>query len=137
MKTLKYIIASALLLAGISASAQSSCCAGAKTECETNNKKGKQIETASFTVHGVCLECKERIENAALIKGVKSAEWDKATHTLSVVFDTNKVSLMDIHNSIANAGHKTNKIDENHEAYAKLPKCCAYRKGSSPCGHNH
>ncbi|OQX97262.1 MAG: hypothetical protein B6I20_12980 [Bacteroidetes bacterium 4572_117] len=93
-------------------------------------KKTKKIVTAEFTVKGVCKMCKERIENAALIKGVKFAEWDKQTNKLKVVFNSQKTTLDKIHKSIADAGHDTDKLKGNDGAYKKLPKCCAYRDGA-------
>ena len=94
-----------------------------------NQDKLKKVETTEFKVFGVCGECKDRIENAALIKGVKLAEWDKQTKMLKVIYVTNKVSLDDIHNAVALAGHDTEKVKALDEVYKKLPKCCAYRDG--------
>jgi len=73
--------------------------------------------------------CKERIENAALIKGVKFAEWDKETKLIKVVFKPDKTDALKIHKSIAAAGHDTEKEKAEDEAYKKLPACCAYRDG--------
>ena len=92
-------------------------------------KKTKKIVTAEFKVEGVCKMCKERIENAALIKGVKLAEWNKETDTLKVIFNTQKTTLDKIHKSIAAAGHNTSELKGDDEAYKKLPGCCAYRDG--------
>ncbi|MBN1118140.1 MAG: cation transporter [Bacteroidales bacterium] len=86
--------------------------------------------TAKFHVDGVCMMCKERIENAAYIKGVKTCEWDKETGELEVVYNTEKTTLDKIHKSIAKAGHSTSKEKADSDAYAKLPKCCAYDNGA-------
>jgi periplasmic mercuric ion binding protein len=91
--------------------------------------KKKKVETAEFKVKGVCMMCKERIENAALIKGVKLAEWDKETSLLKVVYNTKKTTLETIHKAVAEAGHETEKVKANEKAYSKLPKCCAYNDG--------
>ena len=93
-------------------------------------EKTKKITTVEFTVKGVCKMCKERIENAALIKGVKQAEWNKENDQLKVIFNTKKTSLDKIHRSIAAAGHDTDKLKSNDVAYKKLPKCCAYKDGA-------
>lgn len=92
-------------------------------------KKSKKVETTEFTVRGVCGMCKARIENAALIKGVKLAEWDKSTQKIKVVFRADKVSIDEIHQALAEAGHKTDKLEADKEAYSKLPGCCAYDNG--------
>ncbi|MCG8410710.1 MAG: cation transporter [Bacteroidales bacterium] len=89
-------------------------------------QKEKKVKTVKFEVKGVCDMCKKRIENAALIKGVKWVEWDKATDTLTVIYKPSKVKLIKIHESIAEAGHTTDKVKCNLEAYKKLPPCCAY-----------
>jgi len=93
-------------------------------------EKQKKIETSEFEVQGVCGMCKERIENAALIKGVKLAEWDKESGMLKVVYQPAKLDLLDIHKSVAKAGHETKKVKANMDAYEKLPACCKYNDGS-------
>lgn len=85
--------------------------------------------TASFHVDGVCKMCKDRIENAALVKGVKMAEWDVETGMLRVVYRPKKVSLQKIHRSVAEAGHETSEVAADPEAYSKLPDCCRYKDG--------
>jgi mercuric ion binding protein len=91
-----------------------------------SQEKKSKVETSKFVVKGVCNMCKERIENAALIKGVKFTEWDKTTDTLTVIYRTDKQELMKIHESIAEAGHTTDKVKCNMDAYNKLPACCQY-----------
>lgn len=94
-----------------------------------SQQKPKKTETIEFHVSGVCDQCKVRIENAALIKGVKMAEWNKETHHIKVVYTTTKTSEMDIHMAIAEFGHDTEKVKAKDEDYEKLPGCCAYRDG--------
>jgi len=112
-----------------------------KESCSKSNAQATQktgIVTETFTVLGSCSMCKTRIENAALIKGVKSAEWNKEAHSITVIYDAGKVSALKIHENIAQAGHKTSLVEPNMEAYNKLPKCCAYLQGGgSSCGHSH
>ena len=92
-------------------------------------KKKSKIQALDITVTGVCGMCEERIENAALIKGVKVAEWDKNTQILSVVFNSKKTDEETIHKAVAEHGHDTEKVKASDEAYKKLPACCAYRDG--------
>ncbi len=89
----------------------------------------KEIQTEEFKVSGLCAMCKDRIENAALIKGVKLAEWNKDNGNLKVVFRADKISLDSIQVEIAKAGHDTPLHKATEEAYRKLPDCCAYRDG--------
>ncbi len=91
--------------------------------------KSSKVETTKFEVKGVCDMCKERIENAALIKGVKWVEWDKATDTLTVIYRKDKIDILEVHKSVAEVGHTTDKVECNMEAYNKLPACCAYMDG--------
>ncbi len=101
--------------------------------CSYTNMKAQDnsnnIETIEFKVYGNCGECKERIENAALIKGVKLAEWNKETDILKVVFNNKKTNKQTIQQSIAEAGHDTEEFKATDETYKKLPNCCAYRDG--------
>lgn len=85
-----------------------------------------EIDTAEFHVKGVCSQCKARIENAAYIKGVKFCEWNIETGMLSVIYKPEKVELAEIHKSIAQAGHTTDMLPADQDAYNKLPSCCAY-----------
>ena len=90
-------------------------------------KSKKTIETIEFEVSGVCNSCKNRIENAALIKGVKSATWNKYTQLLIVSSRADKLKLEEIYNAVASCGHDTKHQKASDEAYRKLPKCCRYR----------
>ncbi|NOQ24926.1 MAG: hypothetical protein GQ564_06135 [Bacteroidales bacterium] len=89
-------------------------------------EKQSKIDTAKFEVKGVCNMCKDRIENAALIKGVKWVEWDKSTDTLTVIYRADKLDILKVHKSIAESGHTTENVKCNIDAYNKLPACCAY-----------
>lgn len=86
----------------------------------------KVIET-TIEVEGVCDNCKHRIENAAYVKGVKFAQWDKHTKKLKIAYKSDKITLEEIQKSIANAGHDSGEIKADSTSYAKLPACCAYR----------
>ncbi len=99
------------------------------SSCATAQKAAKKVETATYKVAGVCDMCKKRIENAALIKGVKLAEWDKESQLLRIVYKTSKTSETAILQSVADAGYDSEKIAASDAAYNKLPACCAYRDG--------
>lgn len=89
----------------------------------------KKIQTDTLTVAGVCEMCEKRIENAAFVKGVKLAEWNKNAQQLTVIYKTKKTDLDKIATAVANAGHDNSKKKAPKEAYAELPDCCAYRDG--------
>lgn len=84
------------------------------------------IITQTISVKGNCGECKERIENAADIKGVKNSVWSETTQVLSVTYDSKKVGLEQIEKAIAKAGHQTTTQKADSEGYKALPSCCKY-----------
>lgn len=90
-------------------------------------QKQKQVLTATFKVAGNCEQCKERIENAADIKGVKTSTWDAETQMLKVVYRADKVTGDDIKNAIRKAGHDVEDGKGDDAAYSELPDCCKYR----------
>jgi copper chaperone CopZ len=85
-----------------------------------------QTQKTEFIVYGNCDMCEARIEKAANVDGVKSADWDKSTKMLTVEYDTEIVELKTIHESIAAAGHDTELAKASDSVYAKLPMCCKY-----------
>lgn len=85
------------------------------------------VVTSTLSVKGNCDECKERIENAADIKGVKNSVWDETKQAISVTYDTKKVSLDQIEKAIAKSGHETAHEKADTKAYNGLPSCCKYQ----------
>lgn len=84
---------------------------------------------AHLKVKGSCGMCKTRIEKAATkVKGVSSVSWDQQAQELHVNFDPEKTSVEAISKAIAKTGHDTEKDKADDKVYAKLPKCCKYRK---------
>jgi copper chaperone CopZ len=86
-----------------------------------------QTVTATLTVNGNCKDCKKRIENAADIKGVKNFEWNQETHIATVIYSSDKTSLIEIQEAIAKKGYETQDVKADDKAYEKLPKCCKYK----------
>ncbi len=98
-------------------------------EAQTSEKKRSKIATDEFAVVGNCGGCEKRIESAALLKGVKSANWDKDAQRIKVIYKTKKVSLKEIKESIAAVGHDTDDVKASNTIYNALPECCQYRSG--------
>lgn len=95
---------------------------------QTTTAKSKD-QTVSFHVYGVCGDCKQRIESAAMDgKGVKKAEWDKQTGML-VLVGTDKMDKQKVADLIAKAGYKSDLSEADPKGYAKLPACCQYETG--------
>lgn len=81
----------------------------------------------TLRVEGNCEMCKERIEKALDVKGVRFADWNIQTKMLDIVYNPKKISEERIHAIINNAGHDTEKGKASDEAYKKLHPCCDYR----------
>lgn len=102
-------------------------------------------ESKEFKVFGNCGMCEKRIEKAAsAVDGVSSADWDKKTKMISVIFDTEKTDLHKIHQAIAKVGHDTEMHKAKDEVYNELPGCCKYdrdvkeaKKHDHDHGHKH
>lgn len=97
-----------------------------------------QVKTEAFTVYGNCGMCKSRIEKAAKVDGVTSASWSAETKTITVTYDSTKVSNADIQKKIAAVGHDTEKFSADDKVYKKLPGCCLYdrKKGTKTTDHS-
>jgi copper chaperone CopZ len=93
----------------------------------------QSMKTTDFKVYGNCGMCENRIEKAAKIDGVTSAEWSQETKMLTLQYDPQKVNLDDVHQNIANAGHDTEKVRAQDATYNSLPACCHYER---PVGKN-
>lgn len=96
---------------------------------QTQNAPKTDVATITFKVSGNCDQCKERIENAADIKGVKVCTWDIKTHVAKVVYNPSKVTPEQIKQAIANAGHDVEGYKASDKAYKELSDCCKYREG--------
>lgn len=82
--------------------------------------------TTKFKVYGNCGMCEKRIEKAAKIEGVSSADWDEDTKMLIVRFDETKVKPSKIQAAVAAVGHDTDKVRADDKVYNKLHGCCQY-----------
>jgi periplasmic mercuric ion binding protein len=92
----------------------------------TSFAQGKVVK-ANIKVFGNCGMCKERIETALDKGGVKVASWNPASKNLEVVYNSKKITELQIHELIAGVGHDTEKVKAKNEVYSKLPFCCLYR----------
>lgn len=86
--------------------------------------------TTKFHVDGVCEMCKERIEKAVDVSGVRYASYDVDKQELEVVHKTKKISEEELHELVAAVGHDTEKVKASAEAYDSLHHCCKYRDGA-------
>lgn len=92
--------------------------------CEAQTK----VQTLTFKVWGNCEMCQETIEKSLDVKGIKSANWNKDTKMLTVVFNNEKIQEGKIHELVAASGYDTEKLKGSDAAYGKLPDCCQYTR---------
>jgi|TARA_B100000780_G_scaffold2062_1_gene1791 cation transport ATPase len=85
----------------------------------------------SFSVSGVCEMCKDRIEKGALkLKGVKYVNWNIISNKVSIIYNSKKIKLDNIHKEIALLGHSTDLQKATEDTYNNLPDCCQYKTES-------
>jgi copper chaperone CopZ len=95
-----------------------------------------KTETAEFKVYGNCGMCKSRIEKSLKVDGVESAKWDKDTKMTNVVFDSDKITVDQLHQLVAEVGHDTEMIKAEDETYNKLHSCCKYERAETKNSSN-
>lgn len=87
-----------------------------------------QVVTDTITVAGDCEHCKERIEQAVDLPGVKFSEWNVQTQKLIIEYKSNKISIQEISDALISAGHDTQFKLTSDEIYQSLPGCCHYER---------
>ena len=87
----------------------------------------EKIVKSKIKVFGNCTMCKQRIETALEVKGIKTAIWNSTTKELDVVYNKSKISEPKIHDIVASVGHDTEKAKAKDNVYTELPFCCLYR----------
>jgi outer membrane receptor for ferrienterochelin and colicins len=90
---------------------------------------GQRIDsTITFKVSGACDMCKQRIETALRVKGVRSAQWDMSNKMLTMVYDPANISFNKVNKIIVGVGHDTELGKAKDAIYNELPECCHYRE---------
>lgn len=97
-------------------------------------EKPTKIQTIQMEVNGCCKQCKDRIESALDVKGVRFAEWNKETKQLTVTYKTTQLNTESIHQLVSSVGHDTELMTAPESVYNALPGCCKYR-GGTKCAH--
>ena len=89
-------------------------------------------KTESFKVYGNCEMCKDRIEGVLKRKeGVLKKNWNDESKILTVTFEPEKITLIQIKQKIADEGYDTDEIHAKDTAYNSLSKCCQYKRAKS------
>lgn len=96
------------------------------TQAQTKKNKNAKY---NVEVNGNCEMCKKRIEKAAFsVPGVKSAIWHTDDHTLHLIINEEKCTLINVKKAIAKVGHDTDEVKATKEEYEKLHGCCLYER---------
>src|SRR3954469_1200564 len=77
--------------------------------------------SVSFTVSGVCAQCKRRIESALKVKGVESANWSIDSKVLALSYNPARITLDEIQNKIIGVGHDIEGKKADDAVYKDLP----------------
>lgn len=85
-----------------------------------------EVITTTFKVNGECSMCKKKIETSLRVKGINKVNWDIKSHELTVTYNSEKITLDEIHKRVASVGYDTEKIKATDEAYSQLHGCCKY-----------
>src|SRR5689334_15169373 len=83
--------------------------------------------TITFKVSGACEMCKQRIEIALKVKGVRSAQWDVNSKMLTMTYNPASISFNKVNKILTEAGHDTEIEKAKDVVYNELPACCHYR----------
>lgn len=88
------------------------------------------IKTQTIKVYGECGMCKKRIEKAAnTVEGIKAANWNEDSQTLTIKFDVFTKDVVDnVQKKVASVGHDTEKYKADNSTYEALPGCCHYSR---------
>lgn len=86
------------------------------------------VKTETFRIEGNCEMCQDRIEEAlAFQKGVKSARWNRESKMATVVYRTDKTTVLQLKQAAMAVGHDTDAGKAADDVYKALPDCCQFR----------
>lgn len=92
------------------------------------NAQSKKSQTEHFKVWGNCGMCEKTIEGSLAISGVSKADWNKETKIMTVSYNSQKITLAQIHKTIAAVGYDTELETASDEVYSNLHGCCKYER---------
>lgn len=93
--------------------------------CGSHTGIEKEITTH---VWGNNEKCKATIEKASKIDGVSKADWSIESKLLTLKYDTTRVNLDQILESVAHAGYDNEKYYADDYTYGALPAECQYER---------
>ena len=82
-------------------------------------------ETVQIKTSAVCGMCKKTLEKAmAHEKGVKASSLDVDSKVLTVVFDSRKTTIDNLHKAVTETGYDADGKPAEEHAYNRLSACC-------------
>lgn len=88
--------------------------------------------TVTVKISGNCAMCQSTIEKSGTRKNVAKVNWDKATKTASITYDSKKTNPGEILKRIALAGYDNEQFLAPDAVYTRLPECCLYDRTLKP-----
>tara|TARA_B100000963_G_C22432793_1_gene582936 strand:- start:169 stop:519 length:351 start_codon:yes stop_codon:yes gene_type:complete len=89
------------------------------------NVNAQKTQTVVFQTSAQCGMCKDRIEGVMnFIPGVKYAELNMKDMSLSIKYNTKKISVGDLRKRVAEIGYTADDVVPKEEDVKKLPLCC-------------
>ena len=104
------------------------CLTSLSTTLIAQDAKNEKFTSTVFKVFGACEECKDRIELAIKVRGVRLGIWNVETKMLILEYDSTIISLEKIQNKIVAVGHDLETKKANDKVYNNLDACCHYRE---------
>ena len=103
--------------------------------------QAQTTEEIKIKTSAECEMCKQRIEKELLLqKGVKTAELDLATKTVTITYKASKTDVDKLRETITNIGYDADNMPAKNKAYEALPNCCKkgeHNKAEHPKDDNH
>ena len=140
MKRNYYIIALAMAASfSISASASNSSSISASGKNVVIEMQHMNNKSASIVIYNYKSLSGSSIVNAARrIRGVKFANWNRSSHSLRVVYNSNVVSLSQIRSALARQGYQLDVVKHHGDKYNGMKNHGAHNNGMHNNGmHNN
>ena len=85
----------------------------------------QKSKTVVFQTSAQCGMCKDRIEGVMnFVPGVKYAELNMKDMSLSIKYNSKKVTPADLRKRVADIGYSADAVKPTEEDVKKLPLCC-------------
>ena len=89
------------------------------------NVSAQKSQTVVFQTSAQCGMCKDRIEEVMnFVPGVKYAELNLKDMSLSIKYNTKKISAGELKKRVAEIGYTADDVVPKEEDVKKLPLCC-------------